>query len=1259
MTSYKQFLFYSIIILSLFIYINNENEKIFTLFNEKLILVANDGIHFFTSKMEEEEEKKIIFDNLVSSEINNEKIEIVQFSEKDQSFIMILLFNIIYFFNNDGILINYVYLSNSENNFNYTLFPYKKEKNYLHYIIIYQSNNKTKFNINHFKFDINGPNINQLILSKNIEIKNEKIAYISELSKINCIFLFSLNKNKDILVCFYAISFFSTIGIQIKSFEPNNEFKEINEYSQIYEIKDKNFKFPNFISGITNKDKEKILIYLINAYPYIMTFDLKNFFSEPFKIIDIGFFKSGYSQHKLFYLTKTNEILIISSIDYYFCKIYTIYLNSNFDINYKAVIDQDTKCENLNLFSSFFNGTIYTIVYDETNSYFIKINKNFRKLENNPEKCLHSNEESLILDLCLECNNQKQYYKAESPRNANYDTNLFFECYNSETAPNNFFLDETNINKVYRPCYETCNKCERAGDENNHNCKTCAIHHHPAPQKPTDCVTLCTYFYYFTFYGQYKCSSGTNCPEEAPLYILENKKCTDDCKKEIELDYTFQYGGRCYRECPSWTKNINGICKDDENDDKCRLSENNMEVQGNSLVETVDVAAQTFAQEFGYTDKHVSSYFNNEFLIVLYKLFDCIEELKINITKIEFGDCLNKVKEQKGLDKIIIALVERKNEKGNKISIFYFYTPEGKRIDIEEICKDDTIVVKEKVLDKLNNTDLDYNSMIYLTDQNIDIFNLSNEFYTDICFHFDSPNKKDVPLKDRILSFYPNISLCEDECISKGVNLTTMESICECTLSGILNNDLISGNALLENTFGEVTEFISNSNLDILQCYEDVFKKEFFAKNVGAIIILVILVLQIISSILFFVISMNRIKQYLNNLSDFFTSLIIIRNKEKSKKENKENKKEKNKNKDKKETKDLVMNSAPPKKKDKEKIKKKKNSLINETEQKNNRKSVKSSLSKFDNNDDYNTNLNSQKSFDYLYRDKSKFNKKIKQKMDDDIRKEKLKKNEKNDIEIFQLKENTETKKDIKKEIKKIEEKYGVNEEEYLKTDVDDMDYDDAIKYDTRTFCQYFYDKFKENQILMNTFFNPDNLKPLTIKVLLLLLNIDLYFVINGLFFSESYISELFHSDKEEKFFSFFPRSIPRFFYTTVVGGIVSTIMGCIIVEEKKVKRVFIREKENQQQIKDEIALIIKSIKKNYIIFIIICLFISIFSWYYVSCFNNVYPGVKKEWIKSSITIMIIMQILTFLAGFLVALIRLVSFKCKSEKLYKLKDFFN
>ena len=825
------------------------------------------------------------------------------------------------------------------------------------------------------------------------------------------------------------------------------------------------------------------------------------------------------------------------------------------------------------------------------------------------------------------------------------------ECYKLYENPQNFYLDNSDpANLIYRPCYETCASCQGSGNENNNNCIKCAIHYRPSPKNSNDCVVTCTFFYYYTFYGQYKCSEGTNCPEEAPLYIFEEKKCTDDCKNED--NYIYQYAGSCYKTCPAYTiPSENNLCKDDVNDKRCKLSLTPMELQGNSLIDTVDIAAKSFSEEFRYIPIHISYFFNNEFSFVLYQEYECIEELKMNITKMEFGECYTKVKDELKLndnEKIIISLIERKNEKGKSISIFYFYNPRtGQRVDTASICKEDKVIVKKSVKDELNNTNLDLDSMYYLTDQNIDIFNISGEFYTDICFHFESPNGKDVPLKDRILAFYPNISLCDSGCTNKGVNLTTMESICECTLNGILKNDLITGNALLESTFGEAAEFISNSNLDIMQCYKDVFKGDFFKKNVGGIIVLIILCAQIISGVLFFIISMNQIKRYLWNLSDFFTSLIVIRNKEKNDDKNLKN--EKNEKKGKNKLKISEMENPPPKNSDKDNIKKKKKD-IRETEHKNIKKS---SINKIDLiSEDPNSNLNSQKSFDKLYKDKftsQKLTSKI-------LKKEEKMKNE--DVEIFKLKEYN-NKKDIEKEIKKLEKKYGIDEEEYLKTDFDDMEFDDAIKYDNRTFCEYFWDKFKENQIIMNTFVNKENLKPVTIKVILLLLNIDLYFVVNGLFFSESYISELFHSEEEEKFFSYFPRSISRFFYTTIVGVIASTIMDCILIEEKKVKRIFMREKENHLQVKSEISLIIKSIQKNYIIFMVICFFISLISWYYASCFNNVYPGVKVEWIKSSITIMIIMQILSFLAGLLIAIIRLISFKCKSEKLYKLKDFFN
>ena len=170
-----------------------------------------------------------------------------------------------------------------------------------------------------------------------------------------------------------------------------------------------------------------------------------------------------------------------------------------------------------------------------------------------------------------------------------------------------------------------------------------------------------------------------------------------------------------------------------------------------------------------------------------------------------------------------------------------------------------------------------------------------------------------------------------------------------------------------------------------------------------------------------------------------------------------------------------------------------------------------------------------------------------------------------------------------------------------------------------------------EKQIIMDTFYNKENLRPMSIKIILLLLNIDLYLVVNGLFFNEDYLSELYYSEEEETFFSFFPRSISRFFYATIVGYIVGIIIDCIFIEESKIRRTFLREKDDTLQLRYEISVNVKSIKNRYTVFIFLCIFISVISWYYISCFNNTYPGVKKEWIKSSITIIIIMQILSIL----------------------------
>ena len=232
--------------------------------------------------------------------------------------------------------------------------------------------------------------------------------------------------------------------------------------------------------------------------------------------------------------------------------------------------------------------------------------------------------------------------------------------------------------------------------------------------------------------------------------------------------------------------------------------------------------------------------------------------------------------------------------------------------------------------------------------------------------------------------------------------------------------------------------------------------------------------------------------------------------------------------------------------------------------------------------------------------------------------------------------------------------------EEYLAESPDDMDFDDAYVYDKRTFKEHFLENLKEKQIIAHTFIANDLLKPRTMKIIVLILSFLLYFVVNGLFFSESVISELYELDEdEEHFFSYFPRSISRIIYCTIVSIVVDMIVDFFFVQEIKLKKILIKEKDNPNTLKMKIVELIKDIKKRNIAFIATSSVILLFSFFYLLCFNYVYPYSQIEWIKSSITIFILMQILYFLKCFLQSGLRFLSFKINSEKLYKISRLFD
>ena len=178
--------------------------NIFTLLSQKILMVASDGIHFFTSNLEDDNSKKITFESPISSVQDNNKVCIVQFPENDGGYILILAKSKIFFFKPDGVFIKS--FDFTEEAAHYCIIPYKLEDNYLYYIITYPTQD-FKFVINYNKFNLNSEENTQILLSTKDIIVQPYTYAPSQFNGVNCIFMSNSTISDEILACFYSVSY--------------------------------------------------------------------------------------------------------------------------------------------------------------------------------------------------------------------------------------------------------------------------------------------------------------------------------------------------------------------------------------------------------------------------------------------------------------------------------------------------------------------------------------------------------------------------------------------------------------------------------------------------------------------------------------------------------------------------------------------------------------------------------------------------------------------------------------------------------------------------------------------------------------------------------------------------------------------------------------------------------------------------------------------------------------------------------------------
>ena len=926
------------------------------------------------------------------------------------------------------------------------------------------------------------------------------------------------------------------------------------------------------------------------------------------------------------------------------------------------------------------------------------------------KKCTDSNN----VIICTECYSSHGYFPL-----SNSEPPEFEKCINKTIKDQNYpdYYFDTG-NGFYRPCYEKCASCSEKGDGKNNNCLTCATGYISKPdyEDSLNCVPKYKYLYYYNEYDQYSTTNSPNCPDNFPIKIQEKNKCIDKCIKDPTYKYT--YNNLCYEHCPNNTIDNDGyfICKDDPS--KCILTRHQIFIYNNSNInEEINSVVEKYAKEYNYTNNHVSVISFGDYDLTLYKNKSCVSELAVSINLLDLSSASSKVKNHYNMDEkeeLIVGIVS--NSSGYET--FEVYDPQsGVPLNIFAICQNDTYSVEKSLIEKLiTNSKVNFNDLQEMANQDINVIDLSDPFYNDICFHYTSKYNKDVPLKDRALIYYPNISLCDEECELESVYIQNWTAKCNCQFDR--GNNKLKDNALYESQLGEIDELLSMANINVMKCYKDIFMLEFFKKSCGNFIILSLILINIICTVIYFFKSFFYIKKYIFNITGKYLILLKTQNPtinvpsidNSFKTINKkipyiEDKKDKSSPPPKSSADENIINNDDNVNKNNNDVDKNENNINNNDENLNN--NGKNNNNIINNNKNININNNNNFEGKVIKKNKRKRGMSVKNNLDnldvfiknktnkfgnlnlktnnlkngDFLDNNNLNSNEVNSSSKFGMNSKTKTHSIKRKSLfnlnklnnkafnlddknaindlgMPIKDDLDINIEEYLSTEPDDMDYDEALRRDNRKFCRYYWDKMQANQILINTFYFKEHLKPRPIKFILLALQIDLYFFINGLFYNEEYVKKIFDL-QEDTLSKAFLRFMDNLFYAFLVGVIINYIIEFFFIEEKKLRVTLKREKDNILILKYEMIQIIKDIHHRYITFIIITFVILIFTWYHLYCFNNIYPHMQKEWLVFSVLIILSVQILSILASLLETILRFLSFRFKSEKLYKLSQLLS
>ena len=589
-----------------------------------------------------------------------------------------------------------------------------------------------------------------------------------------------------------------------------------------------------------------------------------------------------------------------------------------------------------------------------------------------------------------------------------------------------------------------------------------------------------------------------------------------------------------------------------------------------------------------------------DFTLLIYPITN--SSLLNSTTHVDFSQCEDILRNSKNLSSsdiltILQLEINNTNDKSliNKVEYQVYYNG-NLSLDLS-LCNDKNIKMFYAIKD---NNLIDINSVADFQKSGIDIFNINDSFFIDICYSYSDSNN-DLVLEDRIKDIYLNYTLCEEGCTYIEFNVENKLISCDCKVKTNISTDELSLN------LPQYDNIDIDSNFGIIKCYNLVFSLDGKLKNIGFWIFFLLTIGFSSLLIIYFIKGFNSVSDYIMN--EMIKNGYINNFKNNNKKNKKSNKKHKQKgsNPPLKATKihKIKNGNTFPINKNKNKSVLAKNKINSNKKSRKKKNLIMNSRNSISN--DILFNHSNDKNIDQLQtQGENKFNEE---------------KGKRDDIDLSLIKINLNNLKE-----------YQPTKSNYI---LNNYTFEEAIKYDLRSVCEIFYIFLLSKQVGFHAFLFRSPLEPFPLRLCLLIFIISSDLALNSFFYLDDKISEKYRYAKNIFLFAF-NNNLTVILLSTLIGFLFLTLFTKLSNSTNSIRNVFTKEEEKlkknkkykvseqrKKEIFDEIKKVLKIYKIKVITLVVIEAIFILFFWYYVTAFCHVYSSTQTSWLLDSFLSMI------------------------------------